>query len=487
MPLYTNDYLEYYLTLQSWIISNGIWNLLVNSGAIALPFLAVIVKAWFGARNNEVYDCVKGLISAQRVEHRVWVAIVVIMFACIPLIPINLTTLHFDASRAKQCQLSVTTPQQTRWAESFIALNNQNAQVPVWWFFMHSLAKAITGAAVATIPCGIDLRQIRMDLDAQRISNPLLAQEVADFNRACYGPARAKLFMKQPNLSEAQMSDVDWIGAHVFISTPGYYDAYHATTALSAWPYDPVRDAGLGNPSGAGGYPTCSQWWTDSNRGLRARLLKQVSPDVLSRIRRWVSFLPPEQTDDAVIRHLVSPRQQALNQGARYADYGGQLALNQPTSGANKEESNPSAPGLFPIVDAVRQTLPVVLSLLKMTLVVCTPLILLIATFDLKSLVTISCIQFALFFVDFWFQLARWVDATLNQTLYGWNSAHNDFNLLMGLNNSFGDMMLNIVMLTMYLVIPVIWMAGLTWSALRAANIIDGWANGTQTAGSLKS
>ena len=41
MPLYTNDYLEYYLTLQSWIISNGIWNLLVNSGAIALPFLAV--------------------------------------------------------------------------------------------------------------------------------------------------------------------------------------------------------------------------------------------------------------------------------------------------------------------------------------------------------------------------------------------------------------------------------------------------------------
>lgn len=138
-------------------------------------------------------------------------------------------------------------------------------------------------------------------------------------------------------------------------------------------------------------------------------------------------------------------------------------------------------------MDAVRQTLPVVLSLLKMTLVVCTPLILLIATFDLKSLVTISCIQFALFFVDFWFQLARWVDATLNQTLYGWNSAHNDFNLLMGLNNSFGDMVLNIVMLTMYLVIPAIWMAGLTWSALRAANIIDGWANGTQTAGSLKS
>ncbi len=479
MPLYTNDYLEYYLTLQGWIISNGIWDLLVTSGAIALPFLAIIVQEWFGARNEGAHKGEKGLVCAQRIEHRVWVAIVVIMFACMPLIPINLNTLHYDASRANQCQLSVTTPQQTRWAKSFITLNNQSAQVPVWWFFMHSMAKAITGAAVAAIPCGTDLRQIRMDLDEQHIRNPLLAQEVANFNQACYGPARAKLFMKQPSLNESQLNDVNWIGAHFFMNTPGYYDAYHATIPLSAWPYDPLRDGGLADLNAAGGYPACNQWWADSHRGLRARLLKQVDPDLLLRIRHWAGFLTQEQTDDAVIRHLVSPRQQLMNKGSRYTDYGGQLAMNPQTLGAN---NSGQTSGLFPIVDVVRQTLPLALSLLKMALIVSIPLMLLIATFDLKSLVTVSSIQFALFFTDFWFQLARWVDSALNQTLYGWNSAHNDFNLLMGLNNSFGDMLLNIVMLTMFLVIPALWVVSLTWCALRAAHTIHSWADSTKKA-----
>ncbi len=50
---------------------------------------------------------------------------------------------------------------------SFTTLNNQSALVPVWWFFMHALSKAVTGAAVAAIPCGTDLRQMRMEIDAR--------------------------------------------------------------------------------------------------------------------------------------------------------------------------------------------------------------------------------------------------------------------------------------------------------------------------------
>jgi hypothetical protein len=47
---------------------------------------------------------------------------------------------------------------------------------------------------VAAIPCGTDLRQMRMEIDATRIDDPVLAQEVADFSRDCYGPARSRLF-----------------------------------------------------------------------------------------------------------------------------------------------------------------------------------------------------------------------------------------------------------------------------------------------------
>ena len=39
---FTTDYLEYYLTLVSWIVNNGIWAVLVSSGVFALPFVAII-------------------------------------------------------------------------------------------------------------------------------------------------------------------------------------------------------------------------------------------------------------------------------------------------------------------------------------------------------------------------------------------------------------------------------------------------------------
>lgn len=37
MTLYTNDYLEYYLTLVGWIINNGIWAMISDTGPIRPP------------------------------------------------------------------------------------------------------------------------------------------------------------------------------------------------------------------------------------------------------------------------------------------------------------------------------------------------------------------------------------------------------------------------------------------------------------------
>ncbi|WP_438451123.1 conjugal transfer protein TraG N-terminal domain-containing protein, partial [Listeria monocytogenes] len=75
-------------------------------------------------------------------------------------------------------------------------------------------------------------------------------------------------------------------------------------------------------------------------------------------------------------------------------------------------------------------------------------------------------VQFALFFTDFWFQLARWIDSTILDALYGWgfgwNRPHTNFDPLVGLNNAFGDLLLMFVMGTMFLVLPGFWLASLT-------------------------
>ena len=224
---------------------------------------------------------------------------------------------------------------------------------------------------------------------------------------------------------------------------------------------------------------------SDADSGLRSRLLQQVDADLLTRLSRWASFIPRAQVDDAVIRAVAAPRQQVMNQGQVYNDYGGQVEKSIPnivTRATADLGLTVGSLGFFPAMDVVRQALPMVLSFLKMALVICLPLVLVIGTYDLKTLVTASCVQFALFFVDFWFQLARWIDSTILDALYGSGSPHSNFNVLFGLNNSFGDMLLNFVMATMFVVLPSIWIASLTWAGLHVGSLLRGLSDATTEA-----
>ena len=446
-------------------------------------------RGWLKARTEGADEGNKGVLSAARIENRVFVAIVVVMFAGIPFIDVDLNTIQYDSSRSAQCQVSVPQPAETGWSQSFSTLNNQSAKLPVWWAFMHALSRAITGASVAAIPCGTDLRQMRMEIDATRIDDPVLAQEVADFTHDCYGPARAKLFMQRPQLDEEQMHDVTWIGSRFFTDTAGYYDSYRASTPREDWPYDSNRDAGLAQVSNGGGYPNCRQWWADNSNGLRARLLGQVDPKLLTRLAGWAGFLSRADVDDSVIRAIASPRQQKLNQGSVYTDYGGQIDKTLPnivTRAAGDVGMAVGSIAAFPAMDVVRQALPMVLALLKMALVICIPLVLVVGTYDLKTVVTVSVVQFALFFVDFWLQLGRWIDSTILDALYGWgwgwNRPHNNFDPLVGLNNAFGDMLLNFVTGTTFLVLPTFWVAALGWVGIKAGVIAQNLAVGSKEA-----
>src|SRR5690606_40080027 len=68
-----------------------------------------------------------------------------------------------------------------------------------------------------------------------------------------------------------------------------------------------------------------------------------------------------------------------------------------------------------------------------------------------------------------------WLDSTILDALYGWgfgwNRPYSNFNALMGLNNAFGDMLLNFVMATMFIVLPSFWIGALAWAGVRAGNI----------------
>src|SRR3546814_7822350 len=91
MTLFTTDYLEYYLTLVGWVVHNGIWSVLVTSGVFAIPFIAIILQEWLKARGESADEGNKGLLSAARIETRVLLAVVVVLFAGIPFIDVDLS------------------------------------------------------------------------------------------------------------------------------------------------------------------------------------------------------------------------------------------------------------------------------------------------------------------------------------------------------------------------------------------------------------
>ena len=295
--------------------------------------------------------------------------------------------------------------------------------------------------------------------------------------------------MTRPALSDEQMNDVTWIGSSYFLDTSGFYDTFHSMTARTNWPYDNDRDMGLAQVNNGGGYPTCRQWWLDAD-GLRARLLNVAEPDLLTRIGHWAGFLTQNEVGDSLVRVIASPRQQIMNQGAVYTDYGGQIDKtfsNVVTRGAADLGATSGALGAFPAMDAVRQALPMVLSFLKLAITICIPLVLLIGTYDLKTVVTLSVVEFAVFFVDFWFQLARWIDSTILDALYGWDSPHANFNLLIAENNDYADLLLNLVMGTMFIVLPMFWVTGVSWAGIRTAGILSGLTMGTAATNSATS
>ncbi|WP_161943985.1 conjugal transfer protein TraG N-terminal domain-containing protein, partial [Pseudomonas syringae group genomosp. 3] len=288
-------------------------------------------------------------------------------------------------------------------------------------------------------------------------------------------------------------NDVNWIGSRFFLQTPGYYDdgfsGFRSHSPRTRWPYDATRDAGLPQTTGGGGFPTCTQWWSDASIGLRARLLEQVSPDLLSKLAQWAKFMTQTEVNDSVIRDLVSPRKQKLTQGQVYTDYGGQVGgsvandLTRLTATAGQALGSLA---MYPAMDSVRQAAPMVMAFLKMALIICMPFVLVLGTFDLKVVMTVTFAEFALIFVDFWFQLARWVDSTILDALYGnglgSDVPHSNFDPVFGASNGQGDLLLDFVMGTMFIVLPGFWITSLSWAGLRLGNIMQGLADGTAEA-----
>jgi hypothetical protein len=192
--------------------------------------------------------------------------------------------------------------------------------------------------------------------------------------------------------------------------------------------------------------------------------------------------LSSDEINEALVRQLASPSKQV--QGDVYSDYGGQIGGTVWNGLARTGGTLGVAMGslaYFPAMDMVRQALPMVMAFLKMAMVVSMPLILIVGAYQLKTAMTMTVVFFSLIFVDFWFQLARWIDSTILDALYGLGSPHLSLDPVMGLNTATQDAILNFVMGAMFIIFPMFWVSALGWAGINAGNVLSGLSDGSKS------
>ncbi|MDE9467248.1 conjugal transfer protein TraG N-terminal domain-containing protein [Xenorhabdus bovienii] len=471
----TNSYLEYFLTLLGWVVNNGLWQVLIATGLFTVPLLFKVMALWLKIREDSVEEGNAGLQSLSRLENILYGAFFVMIACCVPLVQVSLSTLQYDPSRAKTCGTwTPKSPQETGYAPVISSLGEHTAAVPVWWAVVHRLSKGLTQAAIASVPCRPDLRQLRFEVQHTRIANAALAAELQDFTHDCYALALYQWKQRDQGQTSdpAVLQDIDWLGSQTFLS--GDYNTLQSRTPRAHFPWMASRDSGRPD-TGRGGYPTCKVWWSAPQTGLEARVLAQADPGLWLRLSAALKMLGKGSREykEAVIRRLVSPVNLTVSQeGYVYAGYGGNADFTV-WNGSNRAGASAGVMlgGLlaYPMLDAVRQALPMVQAVLLMALYILLPLILLLAAYEFKTVLTLTFVIFALNFLTFWWELARWLDSYLLDALYG-SETHSLFNLA-GLQNTSDDLIMALVMGMLFIVLPMVWLGALAWAGVRMGDI----------------
>ncbi|HFV8254126.1 TPA: conjugal transfer protein TraG N-terminal domain-containing protein, partial [Escherichia coli] len=402
-------------------------------------------------------------------------------------VQVTLDTLKFDRSRAQTCGVwTPKAPGDTGYSGVISSLGDRTAAAPVWWVVVHKLSKGVTQAAVASIPCRPDIRQLRFEVQRTFIANRALADELQDFTNDCYSLALYQWKQRDQGMTKDRklLSDISWIGSSTFMQ--GDYGTLQSKMPRAAFPWNSARDSGRPD-TGRGGYPTCREWWSDSSVGLKKRVTGEVDEGLWLRISAAMKMLGNAQANyqEEIIKRLVSPANLTLSQGGEvYRGYGGNAdmtAANAVTRAAGTAGSAVASLAAFPAFDAMRQALPMVQSILLMAVYIMLPLILAFAAYEFSTLITLTFVVFALNFLTFWWELARWLDSWMLTALYS-SDTHSRVNM-MGLQNTSDDIIMNFVMGTMFIILPAVWLGALSWAGISAGVAIANAArDGTSAA-----
>ena len=92
-----DSYLELFTTLFGWAFYGVLWDVLVGTGIVYLPFLGILIDNWREPAEGGEFGTATGL-SLRRMEIELFIALLVVVLAGQPaaLTPLNAGTLSYS-------------------------------------------------------------------------------------------------------------------------------------------------------------------------------------------------------------------------------------------------------------------------------------------------------------------------------------------------------------------------------------------------------
>lgn len=488
--------LELFTMLFGWLFYNSIWEVLVATGIVFLPFVGIVLDTVISTYTNEDAEAA-GNTSLRIMEIEFFIAFFVVMLTGVPAVPLSATELSFTprAIIGEPNQPTVT-PEDSGstygGSVSFVDYPN-SVDLPVFWYVVLGFTSGFNRAVIEDIPPTLDLREYADDLRELRIEDPEVQAEINDFFRDCFIEARSMYLEARPRsatidalLDRYGVTDTEWLGSHVFLETPGYYDSLRSEAIREGFVYSQLRDLEWTmDDHPVYGRPFCTEWWTDATMGLAQKILDETDGIALVAAAVEVGW-DPVQRRDAIIQAVM------LNTLARWTNRGYDHAY------ANMTHFQTGDPGFWATIQNRAQqgiagyglakealsltawlrifleSAPMLQALILMGLYALLPFFILMSRYKFSVFMIGALI---LFIVKFWTVLwffSWWIDQNLIRAFY---ADPGDLTTLFNIDMTIKRVVLNILTGLMYLVFPMLFTTYLAFSGVHAARGLDGAAS----------
>jgi len=487
-----DSYLELFTTLFGWTFYNILWDVLLGTGIVFLPFLGILIDNWREPAEGGEFGTVTGL-SLRRMELELFIALLVVVLAGQPaaLTPLNASTLSYSAPptliNPTPTTATVAAPQSTYGSTGFTG-SSATVNIPVWWYAVLSMASGFNHAVVEGIPSVVDMRTYEQQARLATIADPRLRQEVSDFFSQCFIPARSKYQSERPNTAAVNTllttygpDDTDWMGSHVYRNTAGYYDTLRPTMQITDWAFNATRDTEY-DPAAppAWGKPYCKEWWEDSSIGLRQKLVNEAdstSSGFSGLVVAVAPTLASEQQNDAVAKVVLTNSPPTWSNNDLVANNSGSTGMlstvENIVKGGLASGGVVTASALFSVtMTAILQALPMVQAVLLLGIYALLPMVVVLSRYSISMLVVGAM---AIFTIKFWsvlWYLALWVDQNLILSMYP------DVNIFLQIFANPGEhdtkrMLLNMITTSLYMGLPLLWSGMMAWAGVQIGRSIS--------------